>query len=189
MTCRAKLVLSLATLALALPLNSAFPQNKKDWRRERREQKQERKEDRREQRQNNQQQQQNNQQNPQSGSGGAPSANALPPQKLIGPGPHAGDWLRRFREMPADQQERQLESDPNFHKLPPQQQQNLKQRLQWFNSRPPDQQQRILERMETREHLTPEQKLQERQLFQRYQGLPFERRRAVHNALVDLNAM
>ena len=107
----------------------------------------------------------------------------------MGPGPHAGDWLRRFREMPQDQQQKALETDPNFKNLAPQQQEKLKQRLNWFGSQPPNQQQRILERMETREHLSPDQKRQERELFQHFTALPLERRRAVHEGLRDLTAL
>src|SRR5690349_120383 len=45
---------------------------------------------------------------------------------MIGPGPHTGDWLRHYRSLPRDQQEKMLESDPAFHKLPKDQQSRLK---------------------------------------------------------------
>ncbi len=77
---------------------------------------------------------------------------------------HAGDWLRRYKNVPPGEQERALRSDPAFRHLPPEQQQLLRQRLQHFSGLPPQEQQRMLNRMETWEHLTPEQKQQARQV-------------------------
>jgi hypothetical protein len=187
MTARHQFVLALATLALALPPTSVT-QNR-DWKRDQKQQqKQERREERRE---IHQQQNQNNQQNSHPAPTRVPPVpgSNVPALPLNGPGPHAGDWLRRMTNLPPQEQQKELESDPNFKRLTPDQQQRLRQRLNWFSSRAPDQQQRILNGMEFREHLTPEQKMQERQLFQRYQGLPVDRRRAVHNGLVSLLAL
>ena len=89
---------------------------------------------------------------------------------------HAGDWLRRYKDLPPDQQRQALENDPDFKKLPPHRQAQLLQRLQNFSSLPPRQQQRILNRMETWEHLTPEQKRQRNQLNRQIRELPLERR-------------
>ena len=47
---------------------------------------------------------------------------------------HAGDWLRRYREVPPEQQHQALESDPHFRNLPPQRQEKLRQRLHRFNT-------------------------------------------------------
>src|SRR5258707_7459538 len=81
------------------------------------------------------------------------------------PGPgHAGDWLRRYKNVPPGDQERALQSDPAFRRLPPERQQMLRQRLQHFSGLPPQEQQRMLNRMETWEHLTPEQKQKARQI-------------------------
>ena len=140
---------------------------------------QEQRQEQREQRQEQRQAQPNSSQN-------APHFGS---QRLMGPGPHAGDWLRRSHDMPPDQQEKMLESDPQFKNLPADKQQQLRQRLQMFNSLTPDQQQRILDRMEIREHLTPEQKEQEKDLFGRYMTLPEQRRLAVHGALRELTAL
>ncbi|MGO9403651.1 MAG: DUF3106 domain-containing protein [Terriglobales bacterium] len=103
-----------------------------------------------------------------------------PPQNQPG---HAGNWLRRYRDLPPAQQRRALENDPQFRRLPPQQQARLRQRLQHFSSLPPAQQERVLNRMETWEHLTPNQKQQARQLFQQFKQLPPERRQAVNQAI------
>src|SRR5260370_9715002 len=82
-----------------------------------------------------------------------------------GPQGHAGDWLRRYKDLPPTEQQRALQNDPQFRRLPPGRQQELQRRLQHFSSLPPQQQQRVLNRMETWEHLTPQQKQQAPQAF------------------------
>lgn len=102
---------------------------------------------------------------------------------------HAGDWLRRYKDLPPAEQERELQKDPGFRRLPPAQQQLLRQRLQHFSNLPPQQQLRVLNRMETWEHLTPEQKGQARQIFSQMRQLPPVRQRMVGTAVHDLRAM
>lgn len=102
---------------------------------------------------------------------------------------HGGDWLRKNRDLsPADQQ-KALQSDPQFRKLPPQQQQRLVNRLQNFNSLSPQEQQQRLNRIETWEHLTPQQKSQARQLASQWQQLPAQRKQMMKTAIGDLRAM
>ena len=96
---------------------------------------------------------------------------------------HAGDWLRRYKDLPPDQQRQALQNDPDFQKLPPQRQTQLLQRLRHFSSLPPQQQERILSRMETWEHLTGDQKQQAKTLFQQIQQLPPPRRRMLSTAV------
>src|SRR5258707_14114516 len=84
---------------------------------------------------------------------------------------HAGDWLRRYKNLPPDEQRRELEKDPDFAKLPRQRQAQLLERLQRFSNLPSVQQDRILSRMETWEHLTRDQKQQARELFRQIQKL------------------
>ena len=96
---------------------------------------------------------------------------------------HAGQWLRRYKDLPPDQQKRALDSDPQFRSLPEQRQQKLRDRLQRFNGLPPQQQQRILNRMETWEHLTPQQKSEARQVYSQIRQLPPDRRNAMQNAI------
>jgi len=110
-------------------------------------------------------------------------------QAVPRPQGHAGDWLRRYKDLPPDEQEKALQNDPAFRKLPPARQQRLRERLQTFSTLPPQQQLRVLNRMETWEHLTPEQKHQARQTFRQMQQLPPDRRRLVHKAIDDLRAM
>src|SRR5215467_10504331 len=74
--------------------------------------------------------------------------------------PHAGDWLRQYKDLPPAEQERALQNDPWFKRLPPARQQQLRERLQNFSNLPPQRQLRVLNRMDTWEHLTPEQKQQ-----------------------------
>jgi hypothetical protein len=115
------------------------------------------------------------------------------PKKSVGaeaaPQKHAGDWLRRYKDLPPDQQRAALEKDPQFQKLPPQRQQQLLQRLQRFSSLPPQQQNRILNRMETFEHLTPDQKKQVRNLFQEIRDLPPGRRKMLAGDIRNMRSM
>ena len=62
-----------------------------------------------------------------------------PAQQQARPKPpgHAGDWLRRYKDLPPAEQERALQNDPWFHRLPPERQQQLRQRLQNFSTLPP----------------------------------------------------
>jgi Protein of unknown function (DUF3106) len=102
---------------------------------------------------------------------------------------HAGDWLRRYKDLPPTEQERALQNDPGFRRLSPDQQQRLRQRLQHFSNLPPQRQLQVLNRMETWEHLTPEQKQQARQTFAQMRQLPPDRQRMVRTAVHDLAAM
>ncbi|MFI5102909.1 MAG: DUF3106 domain-containing protein [Terriglobales bacterium] len=108
-----------------------------------------------------------------------------PPQNQPG---HAGNWLRRYKDLPPAQQHRALESDSQFRRLSPQQQSRLHNRLQHFSSLPQQQQERVLNRMETWEHLTPDQKQHARQLFQQFKQLPPDRRQAVNQAIRGMRA-
>jgi hypothetical protein len=99
---------------------------------------------------------------------------------------HAGYWLRRYKDLPPEQQRRSLENDPQFRKLPPPRQAQMLQRLQQFSSLPPQAQERILRRMEIWEHLTPEQKRQGRELHWQLQQLPPDRRQAINRALLSM---
>lgn len=127
----------------------------------------------------------------------APAHPAPPPQQHMSRPPagpaqpqrHAGDWLRQYKDLPPEEQERALANDPAFKKLPPARQQILRDRLQRFSSLPPQRQIQILNRMDTWEHLTPEQKQEARQVFGQMRQLPPDRRRMVHTAIDDLRTM
>jgi hypothetical protein len=109
--------------------------------------------------------------------------------RFYGPGPHAGDWLRRNRNLPYDQQLRQLQSDPTFRSLPPQQQQRLEDRLHQFNSMSPEQQDRFLNHVDEYEHMPPGARVEVQDLYRREQGLPPSRQQAVRNAVRELNSL
>lgn len=106
-----------------------------------------------------------------------------------GPGHHAGDWLRKYQNLPPEQQEQALANDPEFQKLPAERQERLRQALRRFNSKSPEERQRMLERMETFEHLTPEQQQRARAMFARFRSLPEDRRQMVRRALRNLREM
>ena len=112
-----------------------------------------------------------------------------PPQAHPQQQGHAGDWLRRYKDLPPGEQERALQNDPAFRRLPAERQQQLRQRLQHFSSLPPQQQLRMLNRMETWEHLTPEQKDQARQLYGQFRQLPLNRQGMVSAAVRNLRSM
>ncbi len=99
---------------------------------------------------------------------------------------HAGDWLRRYKDLPPAEQERELQKDPGFRALPPARQQELRQRLQHFSSLSPQEQLRILNNMERWEHLTPGQKQQARQVFNQFRRLPPARKQMVATAVNEL---
>ena len=106
--------------------------------------------------------------------------------KHQGRGSHAGTWLRRYHQMPAEEQERALNNDAEFKSLPADKQEKLRQRLREFNSYPEKKKQRILRRMELFEHLTPEQQAQARALWDRVRELPDNRRRIVRRTARNL---
>jgi len=110
-------------------------------------------------------------------------------QRLKGPGPHRGDWIRNHQDMSPQEQERALRNDPSFRQLSPERQQQLVNRLREFNSRPPEQRQRILDRMETFEHLPQDQRQQLRSMYGQMRNLPDDRRFAVRQAVRQLGGM
>jgi len=101
-------------------------------------------------------------------------------------GAHAGAWLRRYHQMPPEEQERALNNDAEFKNLPPDRQEQLRSRLREFNSYSEKKKQRILRRMELFEHLTPEQQAQARALWDRVRELPDDRRRIVRRTARNL---
>src|ERR1022692_4621537 len=80
--------------------------------------------------------------------GAPPPASAGQQFHLYGPGPHQGDWLRKYFGLPPAQWEQTLQKDPSFQALPPDAQKHLLDRLRTFNSLDPEKQQKILNRME-----------------------------------------
>jgi hypothetical protein len=106
-----------------------------------------------------------------------------------GPGPHRGDWLRKYGTLPPTEQEQKLQNDPSFRSLSPDKQNHLLNSLRRFNSQPPEKKQQILNRMETFEHMTPQQQQQARSLFDRYRNLPEDQKNKVSQAYRRLRGM
>lgn len=106
-----------------------------------------------------------------------------------GPGPHRGEWLRNNKDLPLQEQEKKLQSDPSFQALPPERQQQLKNRLERFNSLPPDQRERVLQRMETWEHLSPQKQQEAMGIFDRMKNMPPDRRTMMRSAYRNLETM
>ncbi len=102
---------------------------------------------------------------------------------------HAGDWLRKYKDLPPDQQQKALENDPQFRKLPPDRQILLQQQLRRFSALPPEKQKIILKRMETWEHLTEAQKKEAKTVFTKIRQLPPARRKLMAGAIRDLRKM
>jgi hypothetical protein len=111
-----------------------------------------------------------------------PSRNAQERPSVTGPRHRAGDWLRRFKDVPPDQQKKALDSDPQFKQLPPDRQERLKKRLDQFNNMSPDEKQKVLDRMAAFQKLTPEEKEAVRQLHQQTHELSDDRRVMVRKA-------
>lgn len=107
----------------------------------------------------------------------------------LGPGPHAGSWIREHADEPTEQQLKELERDPNYKQLPRDRQERLRNSLTNFNSLPPQQRQRILQRMEIFEHMTPEQEQKTRDMFRDFRQLPEDRRHELTGAFRQLQEM
>jgi hypothetical protein len=105
------------------------------------------------------------------------------------PGQQAGGWLRKYHNLPPQEQQKLLESDPQFQKLSPDRQEQLRDRLKEFNSRSPEQQQRMLDRMAKFENLSDAQKQQLEALHQRMHEIPEDRRGVVRREFQLLQQM
>src|SRR3954470_7185980 len=66
-------------------------------------------------------------QNKNNGNSSGPNRNAPPGKR------HAGDWLRRYQNLPPQDQEKALSNDPQFQSLPADRQSNLRNHLRSFN--------------------------------------------------------
>jgi hypothetical protein len=97
--------------------------------------------------------------------------------------------MDRHSNLPLDQQQKALESEPGFHDLPAETQQRMRDRLTQLNSMPPEQRRRLLERNEAIAHLSVAQRQQFRGAMQQFGSLPQDRRRLVGRAFRDLREM
>jgi hypothetical protein len=111
-------------------------------------------------------------------------------QQGKGQGDHKpGQWLRKYNNLPPEQQEQMLKQDSDFQKLPADRQQQLLERLRRFNQLPPDQRDKWISRMERFEQLSPEQRQRLQGFQQRLRELPEDRRDQVRKAFRHLHNM
>lgn len=97
-----------------------------------------------------------------------------------------GDWLDAHKDVPLDQQEKLVQSDPTFKRLPAPRQAALLESLRKFNSLPPAEKKRELRNMKYWESLTPDQRKQIKEAHQHMQTLPAERKTMVRHELRTL---
>jgi hypothetical protein len=101
----------------------------------------------------------------------------------------AGSWLRKYNNMPAEDQQRALESDEKFQQLPPERQEQLRERLRRFNALPPEDRERMLDRMGHWEEMSPEQRQRWRQFQNQLSAMPSEKRYALRQEFRNLRKM
>ena len=77
-------------------------------------------------------------------------------QQTYAPPGHLGAWLNTHRNVPVQQQQQMLRSDPSFRQLPQGEQQRLMNQLNRVNQMPNAQRERTLARAENLERLSPE---------------------------------
>jgi hypothetical protein len=116
---------------------------------------------------------------------------AYRPQVYPGAAPpgHLGAWLNEHRNVPLQDQERMLRTDPNFTRLPPGEQQRLVQQLHQVNTMPEQQRDRRLARAENLERLSPQERMQVNQSARRFTMLPADRQAVMKNAFRDLRSV
>jgi hypothetical protein len=102
---------------------------------------------------------------------------------------HLGDWLDQHRNLPVQEQERTLRSDPSFRRLPPTEQQRVVQQLHQVNQLTEEQRQRRLARADALEHLTPQERMQVNNSARRWASQPVDRQAMMKNAFHDLRGV
>lgn len=100
-----------------------------------------------------------------------------------------GAWLEAHKDLPLDQQLKLLESEPGFKKLPPERQNALRGWLKTFNSLPPKKRDQALQRMAFLARLSQQQRQKLHDANQQLQGLPQDRKVAIHTAVRHLRQM
>jgi Protein of unknown function (DUF3106) len=117
------------------------------------------------------------------------SHTAVPPGRPQGNGnqqPHLGNWLASHGDLPPEDQERALQSEPGFSHLPPETQQRLLGRLQQLNRMPPRQRQRTIDQIEAMERLSPQMRQQVKSSVFAFRSMPPDRQRMMRKAFRDL---
>ena len=104
-------------------------------------------------------------------------------------GPHLQQWMANHRNMPLAQQQHALTNEPGFRQLPVEEQHRQLELLNRLNAMPPEQRQRYLAWTENMEHLTVPQRQQLRSATQQLGSLPEDRRRVVARVFREVRFM
>jgi hypothetical protein len=115
--------------------------------------------------------------------------NRIPPGRAQNNAPRPGEWLSKHLNLSPEQQQKDLNTDPEFKRLNPQQQDLLRQRLNQFNSLPPEQKERRLRNLQRMESLPADKQELLRNSLQQFRQLPDDRRRQVRRAWSSLRQM
>jgi Protein of unknown function (DUF3106) len=136
-----------------------------------------------------------------------PRPNAVP--QPYGPRPNAGpqpnlqpnapvrngpprslpEWMEEHKNLPVQEQMRQLQNEPGFNSYPPAVQQRLRNQLMQLNTMTPEQRAQRLGRVQTLRQLTPEQSQRWRDSVQQMRMLPPPRRGQVLGAFRTLREL
>jgi len=116
---------------------------------------------------------------------------ALPPNAMVPGAPpgHLQSWLNEHRNVPVQNQEQQLRTDPSFKRLPPGEQQRLVQQLHNVNQMPDEVRQRRLARAELMERLSPQDRMHVNRSAREWTTLPSDRQAQMKSAFRDLRGV
>jgi Protein of unknown function (DUF3106) len=116
-----------------------------------------------------------------------PNYKAYPPNSA--PSGHLGSWLNERRNVPVQDREKMLRSDPAFNRLPQGQQQRLMQQFNNVNKMPDPQRERRLARAENLERLPAEDRMHINRSAREWTTLPQDRQAMMKNAFRDLRSV
>lgn len=102
---------------------------------------------------------------------------------------HLPQWMAQHQNLPVNQQERLLRSEPGFNRLNPTEQQRAVQQLHQMNQMPEPQRERRLARAENIERLSPADRMRVNQSAQQLRGLAPDRQTMVRRAFRDLRGV
>jgi hypothetical protein len=105
------------------------------------------------------------------------------------PAGHLGAWLNQHGNLPPQERERMLRSDPNFNHLPPSEQQRLVEQLRQVGQMNEQQRQRRLARSEALERLSPQDRMSLYRSNQMFSALPSDRQALIKRAFQDLRSV
>ncbi|WP_420238724.1 DUF3106 domain-containing protein [Telmatobacter bradus] len=105
------------------------------------------------------------------------------------PAGHLGAWLNQHGNLPPQERERMLRSDPSFNRLPASEQQRLVEQLRQVGQMNEQQRQRRLARSEALEHLSPQERMSLYRSNQMFSALPSDRQVLIKRAFQDLRSV